>query len=381
MNKKIAIIDTLGAHGGSFHYYTFGQAMGLIKAGYSVNIYTNNETKDPQIKGLCFFSFYKNIFSSSLKIISGFRWLIGSIKSIFHARFSSISIFHIHVFYVNILILFNLLIIKFLFGKVVVTIHDVRSFGGDKESSVIHRIVYLLTDLLLTHNDFSKLELKKVYPFIKTPIHIVPHGNYLPFVNRKVGKNKSRNYLNIPLNKKVVLFFGMIKKVKGLEILLNSLRDVVTHNPDIILIIAGRVWKNDFSIYQEIIDREKLHDHCIIHNNFIAHKDIDYYYAASDLVVLPYKKIYQSGVMMMALSYEVAVLSSDLAPLKEIITDNKTGFLFESENSESLSQRLNYIFSEKNIIEKVRKEGFTHVKENFNWTYIGSLTAKAYEYL
>jgi len=76
MNKKVAIIDTLGAHGGSFHYYTFGQAMGLIKSGYSVNIYTNNKTNDPKINELYFFNFYKDLFLSSFKIINGIRWII-----------------------------------------------------------------------------------------------------------------------------------------------------------------------------------------------------------------------------------------------------------------------------------------------------------------
>ncbi|MAM05722.1 MAG: hypothetical protein CMD06_07195 [Flavobacteriales bacterium] len=381
MNKKVAIIDTLGAHGGSFHYYTFGQAMGLIKSGYSVNIYTNNKTNDPKINELYFFNFYKDLFLSSFKIINGIRWIIGSIKSIFHARLSSISIFHFHIFYVNILILFNLFLVKILFGKTVITIHDVRSFGVEKESSIITRIVYFLTDLLLTHNEFSKLEIMKLFPTIKSTIHIIPHGNYLPFINRNIDKKQSKYYLNIPQNKNVILFFGMIKKVKGLEVLLKAFKKNVIKNPDLLLVIAGRVWKDDFSIYQDIIDRENLHEHCIIHNKFIKHSEVDYYYNASDLVVLPYKEIYQSGVMMMALSYEVAVLSSDLPPLKEIITDNETGFLFKSESSDSLSEKLNYIFSNKDIINRVKKKGFINCKEKYDWNHIGLLTANAYSTL
>ena len=114
MKRKIAIIDTLGAHGGSFHFYTFGQAIGLINSGISVSLYTNNETANPHINGLKFFSFYKDLFSSKLKIVSGFQWVLGSLKSIFHARFSGNSIFHFHIFYTNILVLFNLILVKIL---------------------------------------------------------------------------------------------------------------------------------------------------------------------------------------------------------------------------------------------------------------------------
>ena len=182
-------------------------------------------------------------------------------------------------------------------------------------------------------------------------------------MKKNPGFNFQNTYTNLPN-----IFFSKIKPVS-------------VKNPDLLLVIAGRVWKDDFSIYQDIIDRENLHEHCIIHNKFIKHSEVDYYYHASDLVVLPYKEIYQSGVMMMALSYEVAVLSSDLPPLKEIITDNETGFLFKSESSDSLSEKLNYIFSDKDIINRVKKKGFINCKEKYDWNHIGLLTANAYSTL
>ena len=68
MKIKVAIIDTLGAHGGSFHFYTFGQSMGLINEGVAVSLYTNNETSNPKIEGLKFFSFYNEIFANRSQI-------------------------------------------------------------------------------------------------------------------------------------------------------------------------------------------------------------------------------------------------------------------------------------------------------------------------
>ena len=98
MKQNIAIIDPLGAHGSSHHFYLFGQSEGLINNGCAISLYTNNETINPRITGLKFFSFYKDIFRSESKIINGFQWIIGSIQSILHARFSGISIFHFHIF-------------------------------------------------------------------------------------------------------------------------------------------------------------------------------------------------------------------------------------------------------------------------------------------
>ena len=379
MKIKVAIIDTLGAHGGSFHFYTFGQSMGLINEGVTVSLYTNNETSNPKIEGLKFFSFYNEIFANRSQIKNGLKWILGSIKSILHARFSGISIFHFHIFYTNILVFFNLLLVKLLFGKVVLTIHDVTSFSGKDKSNFITNLVYKLTDLVLTHNEFSKLEIKKVNPNLTPPIHIVPHGNYTPFIKVQSNKTKSRSYLNLPKDKTILLFFGMIKKVKGLEVLLYSLKKVVANNPDVLLLIAGNPWENDFSIYQKIIDQNNLTNHCILHTKFIPYEDVEHYYCASDLVVLPYKKIYQSGVLMMALSYERAALVSDLPPLKEVITDNENGFLFKSEDAESLANKLNEIMADQALLENVRVNGAKLINTKYNWNAIGSLTVNAYK--
>ena len=68
MKERIAIIDSLGAHGSSHHFYLYGQASGLHQSGLKVSIYTNNVTKDPEYEDISFFRFYKNIFSNSSKM-------------------------------------------------------------------------------------------------------------------------------------------------------------------------------------------------------------------------------------------------------------------------------------------------------------------------
>ena len=381
MNRKVAIIDTLGAHGGAFHYYTFGQSIGLINNGVDVSLYTNNETDNPKISGVKFFAFYKNIFKSKFRFISGIKWIIGTILSVFHARFSGISIFHFHIFYTNILVLFNLLFVKILFGKVVLTVHDVSSFSNSSNSSVIGKLVYKLTDRIITHNEFSKSEIINVNANLSSCISIIPHGNYTPFINVQYDKEKSKEQLSIPNNRRILLFFGMIKKVKGLEFLLSALKGVVKQNPDVLLVIAGKPWENDFSSYQKIIDENNLSEYILLHAKFIPQEDVEHYYCASDLVVLPYKKIYQSGVLMMTLSYERPALVSDLPPLKEIISDNENGFLFKTENVSDLTNKLNSILGNEELMEQVRTKGKELINTKYDWGEIGRQTKHAYQSL
>ncbi len=381
MNRKVAIIDPLGAHGSSHHFYLFGQAEGLLNNGVSVSLYTNNETDNPQIKGLKFFTFYYNIFSSNSDFLSGLKWVFGSLFSIIHARFTGTSVFHFHIFYFNILVIFNLLLVKLLFGKVVLTVHDVSSFANSSESSMFSNLIYKFTDLILTHNEFSKSEIIKGNAELSSSIYIVPHGNYTPFINIQKDKETSRCKLNIPNDKKVLLFFGMIKKVKGLEVLLRALKDVIIETPDILLVIAGKPWENDFTTYQKIIDENELSNHCLLHTKFIAHEDVEHYYCAADLVVLPYKKIYQSGVLVMTLSYGKPALVSDLPPLKEVVADMETAFLFESENSTSLAKKLNLILSDTEKLEQVRQKGENLINIRYDWNEIGRQTEQAYQSL
>ncbi|MBT3612129.1 MAG: glycosyltransferase family 4 protein [Flavobacteriales bacterium] len=379
MNRKVAIIDPLGAHGSSHHFYLFGQASGLLKNDVDLSLYTNNETSSPEINGLKFFAFYKDVFKSKFKIINGIKWIIGTFFSVFHARFSGISIFHFHVFYTNVLVLFNLLVVKILFGKVVLTVHDVSSFSNSSNSLVIERLIYKLPDRIITHNEFSKSEISNLNANLTSCISIVPHGNYTPFINIQYDKEKSKEQLGIPNNRRVLLFFGMIKKVKGLEVLLSALKAVVKKNPDVLLVIAGRLWENDFSAYQKIIDENNLSEYILLHTKFIPQEDVEHYYCASDLVVLPYKKIYQSGVLMMTLSYERPALVPDLLPLKEIISDNENGFLFKTENVSDLSAKLNSILGNEGLMEQVRTKGTELINTKYDWFEIGRQTKKAYQ--
>ena len=156
MKKKVAIIDHLGAHGSSHHFYLFGQAKGLIENNIKVNLYTNSSTINPLIKDLKFFQFYKNIFNTKNKVLSLLRYLIGSVKSHIHARVNSCNIFHYHLFGSSILVIFNMILAKLLFAKITLTIHDVKSFSKKNKSSFYSSLIYFFSDLILTHNQFSK---------------------------------------------------------------------------------------------------------------------------------------------------------------------------------------------------------------------------------
>ena len=98
---------------------------------------------------------------------------------------------------------------------------------------------------------FSSKEILKISPLVTEKIFIIPHGNYIPFITVDNDQEKARDYLDIDRSKKVLLFFGMIKKVKGLDLLLTAFSRIIKRHSDIVLLIAGKSWKNDFSYYKK----------------------------------------------------------------------------------------------------------------------------------
>ena len=146
MKEKIAIVDYLGAHGSSHHFYLYGQSRGLADNNVDVTLYTNNVTLNPNYEGVGFFTFYKNIFSSKTRIISGIKYILGSIVSLVHAKFSGVKICHFHLFHINILVLFDFILTKILGMKVVYTVHDVVSFENKKSNNRLSNWIYMNSD-------------------------------------------------------------------------------------------------------------------------------------------------------------------------------------------------------------------------------------------
>ena len=169
-----------------------------------------------------------------------------------------------------------------------------------------------------------------------------------------------------------------IKKVKGLDILLSSLPKVIEKHSSLVLLIAGKPWKDDFSYYQKLIDELSISKYCKLDIKFISHSDVPYYYSAADIVILPYRKIYQSGVLMMSLSYKKPVVVSDLPSFKEIIDDNRTGYVFESENSLDLSIVINKALDNPKLLEEIKENGYNLIASDYKWETIGKQTVDAY---
>jgi len=377
---KVSIIEPVGGHGG-MDYYDFGFCSGLAKAGVEVSLYTCDETSIKNDDSIDIIFAYQRIFGSQSKWLRGARYIKGTLHSLIKSKIEGVRICHFHFFQVGIMELFNVIMAKILRMRVVITAHDIETFISKLSVPGLVRLCYSFGDRIVAHNKWSAKELLNKVGVPQKKISIIPHGNYVRSLGQVPDKLVARDQLGIKKSGKVLLCFGQIKKVKGLDLLLSALPEVIERHPDTILVIAGKLWKDDYSRYKRIIEKYGLKPFCIEEIRYIPNKEVALYYAAADIVVLPYRRIYQSGVLLMAMSYGKPVLTSDLEGMKEIVRDNHTGFLFETENIKSLSDRLNDILSDSTKMKLVASNGYDLIKTEFSWKKVGAMTAECYKSL
>jgi glycosyltransferase involved in cell wall biosynthesis len=360
-NDRIALIEPSGSYSG-MQYYNFGMADGLILNGIQPFLFTTSSENIHVRKGMSVYNFFDKVWNSRFNISKFYFYYLGLIKSIVLSKKNQCHIVHLHQFHLNINLLITVTICKLFFNKLILTVHDVESFGGKKNrsNSLFASVLNLLVDKFIVHNKFSCSELSKE---IKSNPVIIRHGNYIPFFKAMpyVSKNKKFN----------LLFFGLIKESKGLDILLDSLVILKDLGFDFQLTIAGRPWRNDFKKYQNIIETNNLENNISTSLYFISEIDLIKYFSTCDLVILPYRKIFQSGVVLKAMSLKRAVLCSNLPAFEELVIDGVNGYIFESENPNSLANKLKKIILQRNKLGNIVEHAYKTLENDFNWNSIG----------
>lgn len=203
-----------------------------------------------------------------------------------------------------------------------------------------------------------------IQKFVKTPVcKIIPHPVYDIFGDA-VSRESALKKLDLFPGFRYLLFFGLVKEYKGLEVLIEALSNPIIKNQKIKLIVAGEFYE-DRKQYNDLIRRLDISSHVIIYDKYISAEEVKYFFSASDIVVQPYKTATQSGVTQVAYHFNKPMIVTDVGGLKEIVPNEKVGFVVEKENPEQIAQAINkfYVNKKENFfIENIKKE-----KQRFSW--------------
>lgn len=205
---------------------------------------------------------------------------------------------------------------------------------------------------------------------IGKPKTFSPHPIYDHYGER-MTKTEACKALNLPSEKDYMLFFGLVRAYKGLDLLLEAFGQVKDQLPDVQLIIAGEFYEDEEK-YRAQIANLGLKERVIVRNEFIPDGDLRKYFGAADLIVQPYKTATQSGVTQVAFHFEKPMLVTNVGGLGEIVHDHKMGYACEP-TAESIAKDLLDYYQNK------RQKAYTAYLQKEKTKYAWSNMTRAYQ--
>jgi glycosyltransferase involved in cell wall biosynthesis len=196
------------------------------------------------------------------------------------------------------------------------------------------------------------------------PALFIPHPIYDNF-GTKISKAEARQHLQIPQDEKVILFFGFIRKYKGLDLLLEAMADERIKRTGIKLLIAGEFY-GDEKWYKELIDKLGIANQLYLHTHFISDASVPDYFCAADVVIQPYRHATQSGVTPLAYHFEKPMIVTNVGGLPDMVPHEKVGLVTEA-NPVSIAESIlwYYQFGEDYFIPHLRTEKIKYSWPNF----------------
>jgi len=233
--------------------------------------------------------------------------------------------------------------------------HEKRFFD-----SFFNRIFVKSYDGFIVLSESVKKDLLAIDPAAKHCL--LKHPSYNQF-GEKIARKEAAAALGIDPTKKILLFFGLIRNYKGLDLLLQAFSNL---SNEFSLLIAGEVYGDEITYTNLIAKSKNKNIHFV--NQFIDEQDVKLYFSVADLCVLPYKSATQSGIQALANSFCLPVLISNVGGLAEDIVDEKNGFILHDINPLAIQNKIEEIFNENKLSQVEENLKLGNLLLNDTWT-------------
>jgi glycosyltransferase involved in cell wall biosynthesis len=266
-------------------------------------------------------------------------------------------------------------------APLVLTVHDTEPYHGAPTSRF--QLVGLSStfqrfDHYIVHTHYSKEALVRQLALPEHRVTVVPHGVFPYYCELVSGLGASGQALKIE-GKKKVLFFGVLKPYKGVDVLLEAfarLPEPVAK--DTVLQIVGYPWM-PVEPLQSLARRLGVESRVSWDLRFVEEKEVALYFTQADVVVLPYRRIDQSGVLMVALAFGKPIVASRVGGFAEILRDGVHGFLVEPGDAESLARALARVLGDCQLRTRMADAVERLAGGELSWNNIAKQTARLYQ--
>jgi glycosyltransferase involved in cell wall biosynthesis len=377
--------------GGGDKPYALGIATALSANGISVDFIGSNDLDVPELRRIASLNFF-NLRGDQRTHVSFFkktsRVLVYYLRLVGYAITARPKIFHIlwnnkfEFFDRTILMLCYKLLGKY----IVLTAHNVNAGKRDLKDTSLNRITlriqYQLADQIFVHTEEMRQELLVEFGVPGNKVAVIPFGinNTLPKTSLTSWEAKQR--FGIGRRERTILFFGNITAYKGLEHLVSAFAAFTKEEPNCRLIIAGRSKGSDqyWRMIRQQIAQDGLQEQIIQRIEYIPDEDVEVYFKAADVIVLPYTYICQSGVLFLAYSFGLPVIASDVGSMKEDIIEGRTGFVCRPADAESIAETIRKYFESDLFmqLEERRPDIEEFANNRYSWERVVEIARERY---
>jgi D-inositol-3-phosphate glycosyltransferase len=224
------------------------------------------------------------------------------------------------------------------------------------------RYAFAAVDSFIVHSDAVERELIRVHPaakFIK-----LPHGIFETF-GESMSKEDARRALGLPQDAPVILFFGFIRKYKGLDILLQAAPKLIEQMPDLKIVVAGEFYGNEAEHMSLIASLGIPEKNLLLATDYIPNDQVVKYFSAANVVVLPYRSATQSGIVPIAYQFDRPVIVTDVGGLRESVIDGVSGLIAPEATPEAIVQQVLRFFDQN--LEAKLVAGVQQEKKKYSW--------------
>ncbi len=270
--------------------------------------------------------------------------------------------------------------------KIVYTAHDLMPLGSHSvETRETLLKIYERVDRIIVHSEKNKREMIDLFHIEGDRISVIPHGSYDFFRAQKgANKNTVRDALGIPKEKRVILFFGLIRRYKGLEYLVEAFEQVRARVDNAMLLVVGKIFSGnseEFEYYSDLIDKLRGHDDIRCVPEYVPLEKVDSYFSAADLVALPYTKSYTSGILLAAYGAGKPVVVTDTGGLGEVVEEGKSGAIVPPRDAAALAKAIIDIFETPGKLEAMGQHAKYLGETTYSWKGIAIKTLSLYQRL
>jgi glycosyltransferase involved in cell wall biosynthesis len=277
-----------------------------------------------------------------------------------------------------------------LLGKhVVFTAHNVNAGKRDQNDSWLNRISlkvqYTLSDHVFVHTDAMKRQMISEFCIPESKVSVIPFGINNTVPNTSLSSPEAKRQLGISGGDRTLLFFGNIAPYKGLEYLIAAFGELLNKDRCYRLIIVGKPKRSEtyWNQVRRTMASSGIADRVIEKIEYVPDEEVELYFKAADVLILPYARVFQSGVLFLGYSFGLPAIAADVGNLKEEIIEGETGFVFTPQDSSDLARKVDKYFKSElfHNLETRRAEIKAYANERYSWGKVATITTAIYSRL